>query len=246
MSPPRDAASEAPPKKARTARGGSSDRVYQHLRELIVWGKLAPGSRIVENDIALHLDVSRTPIRSALHRLQQEGYIVPSGRRKEQRLVISPLTQDDARELFDIVGMVEGIAAAEVARGSPETRAALSAELAALNSELAEVASAGAQASRHIFDTDMKFHRCYVEAGSGPRLLALHNATKPQAERYIHLYTNSLVGEISRSVEEHEAIIERIANGSADGARRAVQRNWRNAAARLERVIAVVGEHGSW
>ena len=239
-------ARQAAPKKERPTRGGSSERVYHHLRELIVWGRLAPGSRIVENDIAVHLDVSRTPIRSALHRLQQEGYIVPSGRRKEQRLVIAPLTQDDARELFDIVGMVEGLAAGAAARGSPEDRDALGDELTALNSELADVARTGAHTSRHVFDTDMKFHRRYVEAGAGPRLLALHNAIKPQAERYIHLYTNSLVGELGRSVEEHEVIIERIANGSSDGARRAVQRNWRNAAARLERVITVMGEHGSW
>ena len=239
-------ARQAAPKKERPTRGGSSERVYHHLRELIVWGRLAPGSRIVENDIAVHLDVSRTPIRSALHRLQQEGYIVPSGRRKEQRLVIAPLTQDDARELFDIVGMVEGLAAGAAARGSPEDRDALGDELTALNSELADVARTGAHTSRHVFDTDMKFHRRYVEAGAGPRLLALHNAIKPQAERYIHLYTSSLVGELGRSVEEHEVIIERIANGSSDGARRAVQRNWRNAAARLERVITVMGEHGSW
>jgi len=92
----------------------------------------------------------------------------------------------------------------------------------------------------------MKFHRRYVEAGAGPRLLALHDAIKPQAERYIHLYTNSLLGEIGSSDEEHEVIIDRIAGGSSDGARRAVQRNWRNAAARLERVIGVMGEHGSW
>lgn len=233
-------------KKKRATRGGSSERVYDHLRELIVWGRLAPGSRIVENDIALHLDVSRTPIRSALHRLRQEGYIVPGGRRGEHRLVIAPLTQGDARELFDLVGMVEGLAAGAAARSSPDEREALGDDLTVLNDELAEAARTGSSTARHLFDTDMKFHRRYVEAGAGPRLLALHDAIKPQAERYIHLYTNSLLGEMGRSVEEHGVIIERIADGDADAARRAVQRNWRNAAARLERVIAVMGEHGSW
>lgn len=235
-----------PPKKKRTSRGGSSERVYDHLRELIVWGRLAPGSRIVENDIALHLGVSRTPIRSALHRLRQEGYVVPVGRRKEQRLVIAPLTQTDARELFELVGMVEGLAAAAAARGPDEEREALGDDLSALNAELAEAASTRTHTARHVFETDMIFHRRYVEAGAGPRLIALHDAIKPQAERYIHLYTSSLLGEIDRSVKEHAAIIERIVSGSPDGARRAVQRNWRNAAARLERVIAVMGEHGSW
>ena len=237
---------EPPKKKKRPTRGGSTDRVYNHLRDLIVWGRLAPGSRIVENDIALHLDVSRTPIRSALHRLRQEGYIVPIGRRKEHRLVIAPLTQDDARELFELVGMVEGLAAGASARLSSDERGTLGEDLTALNGELADAARGLTNTARHLFDTDMKFHRRYVEAGAGPRLIALHDAIKPQAERYIHLYTNSLLSEIDRSVEEHEAIIERIVSGSADGARRAVQRNWRNAAERLERVISVMGEHGSW
>jgi DNA-binding GntR family transcriptional regulator len=240
-------ADREPQKKGkRLTRGGSSDRVYNHLRDLIVWGRLAPGSRIVENDIALHLDVSRTPIRSALHRLRQEGYIVPIGRRKEHRLVIAPLTQSDARELFDLVAMVEGLAAGAAARLPSEERSLLGDDLTALNGELAEAARTVTNTARHLFDTDMRFHRRYVEAGAGPRLIALHDAIKPQAERYIHLYTNSLLAEIGRSVEEHEAIIDRIVSGSADGARRAVQRNWRNAAARLERVISVMGEHGSW
>lgn len=135
-------------RKQRATRGGSSERVYDYLRELIVWGRLAPGSRIVENDIALHLDVSRTPIRSALHRLRQEGYIVPSGRRRERRLVISPLTQSDARELFELVGVVEGLAAGAAASHPSAAREALGDELTALNAELAEAMRAGTHSAR--------------------------------------------------------------------------------------------------
>jgi DNA-binding GntR family transcriptional regulator len=97
-----------------------------------------------------------------------------------------------------------------------------------------------------IFDLDTGFHFAYVEAGAGSRLLALHAATKPQSERYIRLYINSLVDEIATSVEEHNVIIRRIADGDAVGAQHAVDTNWRNAAARLERVIATLGERGSW
>src|SRR5213596_1973221 len=48
-----------------------SEATFQRIRELIVHGKLAPGSRVVEADVANRLDVSRTPVRAALHRLQQ-------------------------------------------------------------------------------------------------------------------------------------------------------------------------------
>src|SRR5205085_315994 len=80
-----------------------------------VWGRLAPGSRVIESDIAERLGVSRTPVRSALHRLQQEGYIVGVGRGSEQRLTVAPLTQDDARDLFAIIGAIEGLAAQHAA-----------------------------------------------------------------------------------------------------------------------------------
>ena len=230
----------------RPSRGDRIARTYEQLRELIIWGRLAPGSRVIESDIAARLEVSRTPVRSALHRLLQEGYIASVGRRKEQRLVIAPLTQEDAHELFDIVGELEGLAARGLAAREPGARGAVVAELRHLNDQLAQAASATRPDALRIFDLDTTFHRRYVEGGAGPRLIALHDAVKPQAERYVRLYTSALVDEISRSVDEHETIIERIDAGSPDGAQRAVLRNWRNAAARLGRVIATLGERGSW
>ena len=85
-----------------------------------------------------------------------------------------------------------------------------------------------------------------MEGGAGPRLLALHDAVKPQAERYVRLYTSALVDELAKSVDEHSVIVDRIDAGNADVAQRAVIRNWRNAAGRLSRVIATLGERGSW
>ena len=55
--------------------GSRPEQVYTRLRDLIVQGLLSPGSRIVETEIATRLGVSRTPVREALQRLQQEGYV---------------------------------------------------------------------------------------------------------------------------------------------------------------------------
>jgi DNA-binding FadR family transcriptional regulator len=76
--------------------------------------------------------------------------------------------------------------------------------------------------------------------------LALHRAIKPQAERYVRLYLSSLVDDIALSVGEHATIIEQIAVGDAVAAQQAVERNWRNAAARLAVVIGAQGELGHW
>lgn len=229
-----------------SGRGESVARAYDQVRELIVWGRLSPGNWIVESEIADRLGISRTPTRSALHRLQQEGYVIALNRGKERRLIVAPLTQDDARELFHIVGQLEGLAARSAAELPSEKRAAVVKRLRALNRDLAQAAREARPDPLRIFDLDTAFHRTYVENGAGPRLLALHDATKPQAERYIRLYISSLVDEITTSVEEHDVIIRHIADGDPVAARQAVDTNWSNAAVRLSKVIGALGERGSW
>jgi DNA-binding GntR family transcriptional regulator len=228
------------------SRGESVARAYDQVRELIVWGRLSPGSRIVESEIADRLGISRTPTRSALHRLQQEGYVAVLNRGKERRLIVAPLTQDDARELFHIVGQLEGLAARSSAELPAPRRAEVVERLRELNRELAEAARVTRPDSVRIFDLDTAFHRTYVEYGGGPRLLALHDAIKPQAERYVRLYISSLVDEIATSVEEHDTIIRHIGEGDGAAARQAVDTNWSNAAVRLSKVIGALGERGSW
>ena len=227
-------------------RGESVARAYDQLRDLIVWGRLAPGSRIVESEVADRLGVSRTPTRSALHRLQQEGYVTAPDRAKERRLVVAPLTQEDARELFHIVGQLEALAARTAAEMPPPRRSALVKQLRQLNRDLAAAARGTRPDPLRIFDLDTAFHRTYVDGGAGPRLRALHAAIKPQAERYIRLYISSLVDDIATSVEEHDIIVRHLEAGESLATQQAVDTNWRNAALRLSRVIDTLGERGSW
>ena len=231
---------------AASGRGETITRAYEQLRELIIHGRLAPGSRIVESEIASRLGVSRTPVRSALHRLHQEGYITSGEGVREQRLAIAPLTQDDARELFHIVGQLEGMAARCAAELPAPARKELVRTLKQLNAELAETARATRPDQLRIFEIDNAFHHAYVANAAGPRLLALHEAIKPQCERYIRLYISSLVDEIATSVAEHAVIIRGIKDADRLAAQNAVDRNWRNAALRLEKVIATLGERGTW
>src|SRR5215218_2618876 len=219
-------------------------RVYEELRGLIVWGHLPPGARIAERAVAERLGLSRTPVRSALHRLQQEGFVSSVGRGQDQRLIVAPLTQDDGREVILIVGHLEGLAAHTAASLPDDRRKRIVTRLREINRELA--AESKRREFTRIFDLDQAFHRAYVEDVVGPRLLALHRAIKPQIERYTRLYISVLVDTLPTSVKEHEIIMRAIASGDAEGAQRAVETNWRNAAARLSRVIGQLGERGSW
>jgi DNA-binding GntR family transcriptional regulator len=228
---------------------GLTDRAtsaYLRLRELIVHGQLAPGSRIVEAELARRLELSRTPVRSALQRLAQEGFIAPGRDDELPRPVVAPLTREDAVELFETVGGLEAMAAVRAARLPTDVRARVVSRLEEANDQLRALDREARPERGRFFDLDGEFHAAYVEAGAGPRLRALHDAVKPQAERYIRLYVSVLTGEISTSVAEHDQIIEGIRSGAARSAQDAVQENWRNAAERLSRVIDSAGERGSW
>lgn len=226
------------------ARGRPSTEAYHRLRELIVHGRLAPGTRVIELEVAERLGVSRTPVRAALQRLRQEGYIVASER--QTRPTVAPLTDEDAREVFAIVGGIEGIAARGAAALPSEPRATSTRDLQEANDACLRESRAERPDPNALFAIDTRFHRLYVEAGAGTRVIALHDAIKPQAERYIRLYTSALTDEIATSVAEHQIIIDAIGRGDPGGAQFAVENNWRNAARRLSRAIRSAGERGSW
>ena len=227
-------------------RAARPELVYRKLRELIVRGQLAPGTRIVETDVAQRLGVSRTPVRGALQRLQQEGYILDSPSLQQSRPTVAPLTREDARELFSIVAEIEGLAARFAAQRPAAEREKLVADLTAINDQFRKAADAKQQNHNRLWELDEKFHRRYVEVGAGPRLLALHDAVKPQAERYERIYVSLLSRDLTPSVAEHLTIIKAIKGGNADVAQQSVQTNWRNAAERLGSVITSAGERGQW
>jgi DNA-binding GntR family transcriptional regulator len=226
--------------------GSRPEQVYLRLRDLIVGGQLAPGSRVVETEVASRLGVSRTPVREALQRLQQEGYVMGSPGAQQSRLTVAPLTRDDVYELLNIVGALEGLGARGAALLPAADRRNLARDLKALNAEFHKAGKAMSIDHGQLYDADEQLHRRIVEGSAGPRLLALHDAVKPQAERYIRMYISMLTSDIRTSVYEHDIIITAIDEGRADDAELAVQVNWRHSADRLSKVIAMAGERGSW
>lgn len=231
--------------KARASR--SSSRVaYEALRKLIIEGRLSPGSRIIEAELVERLHLSRTPIRAALDGLHRDGYVHSIGSHRRSRLIVAPLTREDARELYTIVGRLEGLCARQAAELPRQQRERLAADLTQLNLRLKEQASAEPPKAHQVYKLDIDFHAAVVEAGAGPRLMVIHRAVKPQIERYWRLYASSMLVHPEDSVMEHERIIHAIRNGNADAAERSIQFNWENGATRLSRMISVYGERGIW
>jgi DNA-binding GntR family transcriptional regulator len=229
-----------------TERGKSVATAYVRIRELIVCGRLSPGAWVVEADLADRLNLSRTPIRSAMHLLQREGYIIEQKGRTKSRMMVSPLTKEDAQELYSIVGHLEGLAGRQIAALPRELRLKTTAVLERINSELEEIANAKKDNRDAIFQLDTNFHRTIAEANSGPRLLQMLHIIKPQIERYSRLYASGIIDSLHHSVQEHRSIISAIDEGDVAKVETALHTNWMNGANRLFTLIQYLGERGTW
>ena len=226
--------------------GTSVGTAFQRIRELVVLGRLAPGTWIVEADLCEHLRMSRTPVRGALYLLQREGYVIEHRNGSKSRMIVAPLTKEDANELYPMIGRIEGLAGRNAAGLPQGDRLGLATKLKVVNHKLGTIAQERSYNGLNIFDLDHEFHSLLVRAGSGPRLKTLHQAIEPQAERYWRLYASSIIGELQLSVAEHEEIIAALVEGAADRLERALWANWGNGCLRLAKVIELYGERGSW
>jgi DNA-binding GntR family transcriptional regulator len=224
----------------------SVNRAFHELRELIVRGNLPPGTWIVESALAERLGFSRTPIRGALHWLRREGYVVEQTGSRKARIIVAPLTQNDARELYRIVGHLEMLAGAQAVALPQRARTRLADELAAVNAQLREIASTRPVDPRRVFDIDKEFHSKIIAAGGGTRLAALHNSVRPQVDRYWRLYASSIINELHDSVGEHNEIVVAIRRGEAAAVQSALDRNWTGGFERISGLIEMFGERGSW
>ncbi len=226
--------------------GSSIDVAFQHIRQLIVHGNLAPGTWIIEADLSRRLGMSRTPIRGALQWLQREGYVIEQKARLNSRMMVAPLTHEDARELYAIVARIEGLAGRHTASLPRAQRDEVVAQITPINEALHDIAQSRQLNGRSIFDLDMQFHHVIVDAGAGARLKLLHAAVKPQTERYWRLYSSNILDQLDVGVEEHNTIIQAIANGQPEIAEAALIANWVNGAERIAQVIAQHGDLGTW
>ncbi len=248
---PRTAAprpSGRPPRPRRPKGRTLTDTAYARLRDSIVTLRLAPGASLTEVELCRRLGISRTPVRAALMRLEQEGLVVTTGGTRAGRMSVAPLTAADMRELFLMVGALDGVAA-RLAAGLPAApRHAVAREAEDINARLRALSAAEVSDIRSAQELDLRFHRCYEQAASGPRLLAKLDALHARRERYVRVYTEALIHThgVEESLDEHGAIVAAIAAGDADAAERHAVFNYRNALERYRRIVAVHGERGAW
>jgi DNA-binding GntR family transcriptional regulator len=230
----------------RTRHASSSPResVYARLRELIVTGRIAPGTRLVETEFARRLLVSRTPIREATRRLIQEGLanVISSGRRAQ--IAVAPVTLADLADLFAIIGALEGVAGRGVQALSGPARRTLANRLAGQNARFEALSKALPRDFPQFFEAHDAFHSLFVDACASERLRLLIAAVRPQIKRYELIYANVIGRDFADSVREHRAIVSAFRSGTPDAVEHAIRLNWLESGERLFHTAGARGFYG--
>ncbi len=178
-----------------------ADQVFEHLETDILSGKYSRGEILTESKLSAELGVSRTPIREALRRLEQEHIIEESGKGS----VVIGITENDLVDIFLIREKLECMAASLAAERCTE------AQLAELKETLEfQEFYLSKQDAEHIKTMDNKFHKTlYKLTGS----MTFFDTLVPLHKK-IQKYRRASVESKSRaaaSVEEHRKIYEAIA-----------------------------------
>lgn len=182
-----------------------ADIVFEKLENDILSGRYAYGEVLTESGLCEELGVSRTPIREATRRLEQENILRMTGK----GLVVQGITRDDIRDILAIRLRIEGMAAAYAAeRMSPEDKKKLREAV-----DLQEF-YVGRSDADHVQWQDHEFHETiYVGCGSvtlQSTLVPLHR----KAQKYRRASVENKA-RAAQSVEEHRLICEAIEAGDA-------------------------------
>ncbi|WFU34005.1 GntR family transcriptional regulator [Bradyrhizobium brasilense] len=187
------------------------DQVYGRLLEAIIDRTLLPGQRITQNELADRLGVSRQPISHALHLLHRQGLVAESGRRGFE---VTQLDPQRIRELYEVRGAIDALAARLAAARVKEDAAARAQLEAAL--EAGRAIDDGTPLAR-LIALDVDFHSAiYRLAGNS----AIEEMIAPQ---WPHMRRSmaTVLAELDyrgSAWTEHETIAAHVFSGNAAAA----------------------------
>ena len=183
--------------------------VYEELKMQILKGKITPGTRMMEVEMAEQMGVSRTPIREAIRKLEKEGLVTIEPRKGAYA---SQLSQKDMTEIIEVREYLEGLAAYYAARRATEEQKEALERVCLRYDDAVE-----ARNSQDMIKLDTEFHHLIVEAAENKILVHLVEQLQELVLRFRYLYYDTFKrGE--KMPAEHHAILDSILAGDADKA----------------------------
>lgn len=177
-------------------------RAHAAIRGAILDGRHRPGEMLSENELAQRLGMSRTPVRSALTRLQDEGWITIYPNRGA---LVRALSDREIAELADARLILEAMG---VQRATSQVRRALADRL---EPELeAQRAALLARDLDGFVTLTIAFHRSFVEASGNAVLAEIAGRLTDRQRLLLSAHRETLFERVEETVAEHRALVERL------------------------------------
>jgi DNA-binding GntR family transcriptional regulator len=187
-----------------------TDAVYEQLKAAIVELRIPPGAPLREAEIAQGLSVSKTPVREALGRLEQDGLVTLNSFRSA---AVTEYTARDLQEIYELREIIEVAAARAAAEYMSEKGLAalgrIASECVRLNAEAGGGEASGAGDATELVQLISEFDTVLYEEVTNRRIRAILDNLSAHLARIGRL-TTEIPGRIDASVREHAQIYEAI------------------------------------
>lgn len=177
-------------------------KIYRILREAIIKGQLQPGERLVQDDLAKTLNVSRMPIREAIKQLAAEGYVTVE---PHKGAIVKQFTMNELEEIYFLRAKFEPLAAAESLKMmTPQ----LVNQLRNLNEKMKETDD-----TDEYIQLNIQFHHLLIKDCPWGKLNSIiENFWNGFPQQTPHLLPN----QIATSISEHDLMVDALADNNIE------------------------------
>ncbi len=200
-----------------------SEDITASIKTAIIKGKFKPGEKIAEGDLAESMGISRTPLREAFRKLENEGFItinegfitiIP-----RKGAVVTSIDPEEANDLYIIKGTLEGLAAR---LATPNIKEKDIEKLEKINDELTGLIDSNDLEA--FYRLHRKFHMLFVKLSGNKKLIQMISNLNDHFKRF-GIVSLTLPGQFEQTLQQHEDIIEAFKNGDKLAAEEKVKRN---------------------
>lgn len=191
----------------------AEEEAYRHIQRALRTGRYKPGERLIPEDIAAEISMSRMPVREAFRRLASDGLVVL---RPNRGCIVAGLTLDELYEIFEMRSVLEGLAVRLAIPRMGED------EFDELERLLVRMERAGQSGSSDWVLRHQEFHGFICGLSRRPKLIHQISALHVVIEPYMRIWFDDVDKPLSAR-EEHEAVMAALRSGDARHAEQAMQ-----------------------
>ncbi len=207
-----------------------TDDVVDSIRGAILSGKIRPGSRLIEEDLATSLKVSRGPVRQAIFRLQQEGLVVHEPHRGA---TVGEVSEDDVADIYSLRLALERLAVEHAGRRAEAS------DLARVEAVLDRFRAMPPSEidRRRVAELDIEFHDAVFQAARSRRLYRAWETLRSQLMMFLMLRDALPADYLDSWHRDHERLLDAIRHGDAPSADTIIVEHVESAKARLLAIL---------